>query len=763
MELLVEGSVKAIKEAAAKGSLTWKGKKVVLDPFLPLGFFFEIASMEEGNFSLTPRITFGPRVEGIETYDLLCSLGALQGGTFRFWEDPDHFEQQPPTVSAKQLERLIKEGLSHRFKDEKPRLKPAPLPILKLADRTGGFANLHLDYGAWGEVKLQDHLPTSEETHWENDLLETGFKKKIVGESHYFCSLDQVGKSIAFLLEMGWKVLDHRGKRVIRQGSVSCRTEESPDAMILRGSAQFGDKELPIQDVVGVFERHERWIDLSPLEVGLIELPPAWESIINEERTPDGIRIRKSHIGLLNEIAPLPASYQMAEWKEVVPAPAFNGTLFAYQQKGLSWLLFLYKAGFSGLLADEMGLGKTIQVLSFLTVREGPVLIVMPVTLISLWKQQLKQFLPGVDFYIHQGSDRLDSLGEKSIILTSYATLRADIHLFTQMTFDTVVLDEAQMIKNASTQVTASVCRLKAKFRLALTGTPIENRVEEIHSIFHFLMPGLLESPHLNEISRKKLRPFILRRTKQEAGLDLPEKIIQVIGVDPSDEEYTLYEALLRNKRTELMQKIADDGLPAHRMEVLELILRLRQQCCHPRLLDPSYIGESRKFTQVLADLEEVISSNHKVLVYSQFTSVLQLFRQQFQERGWNYAYLDGSTKDRETPVLEFQNNPDVPIFLISLKAGGVGLNLQAADYVFLYDPWWNSAVEQQAIDRAHRVGRKNTVIARKYFTNQTIEAKILDLQSKKEVLAQSLWAGQELLQEASALSFDEIKALLEI
>lgn len=748
MDLLLERSLKALKEAAAKGTLTWKGKKVVLDPFLPLGFLFEVSPVDETHFSLAGHITCGTRTEPAEKYELLTPLGALQGGTFRLWENPDQFEVQPPLVTAKQLELLIKEGLSHRFKGEKPRLKPAPLPILKLTDRTGGFANLHLDYGAWGEVAFHNHIPTPEEQHWENDLLETGFKKKITGESHYFCPLDQVGKSIAFLIEMGWKVFDYRGKRVVKQQAISCTAEDASDAIVLRGSAQFGEKELPIQDVVGAFERHERWIDLSPNEVGLIELPPSWESITEEERTKEGIRVRKTHIGLLNEIAP---TYQPAEWQEITPAETFQGTLFPYQQKGLSWLSFLERAGFSGLLADEMGLGKTIQVLAFLSRFQGKTLIVMPVTLISLWKQQLQTFLPGRDFYIHQGSERSSSLANHSIILTSYSTLRADLSLFLQEEFDAIILDEAQTIKNASTQIAQALFKLKSRFRLALTGTPIENRVEEIHSLFRFLIPSLMNP------TQKKLRPFILRRTKQEVGLQLPEKIIQVIGVDPSEEEYRLYEELLRTKRTELMQKIAAEGLPAHKMEVLELILRLRQLSCHPSLLDPSYAGESRKFTQIMTDLEEVISSQRKVLVYSQFTTVLQLFEKAFQERGWNYVYLDGSTRDRETPVLRFQNDPSISIFLISLKAGGVGLNLQAADYVFLYDPWWNSAVENQAIDRAHRVGRKETVIARKYYTTQTIEAKILDLQSKKSALADALWE-----EENTTLSFETMKDLLE-
>ncbi len=754
MELLLKGSIKAIKEAAAKGSLAWREKKVILDPFLPLGFFFEISPLDEGRFSLIPRVRMGSRVEGIEKFDLLSPLGALQGGTFRFWENPDHFEERPSLVTAQELEKLLKEGLSHQFRGEKPRLKPAPLPLLRLTDRTGGFGNLHLGYGAWGEVAFHDHLPTPEEVHWEKDLLETAFKKKIVGASHYFCPLDQVGQSIAFLLEMGWKVFDYLGKKVIRQQAIACETHEAEDHVILRGKVRFGEQELQIQDIVGAFERHERWIDLSPHEVGLIELPPSWESILDEERSPQGIHVRKAHIGLLSEIAPLPPSYMPAQWEEIQPTPAFQGTLFPYQLKGLSFLSFLYRSGFSGLLADEMGLGKTVQVLAFLTHIKGRVLIVMPVTLLSLWKQQIEQFLPGTDVYIHQGEKRLASLEDCKVILTSYSTLRLDSLLFMQEEFDVVILDEAQMIKNASTQIAQCVFSLKAKFRLALTGTPIENRVEEIHSLFRFLMPSL------QNLSLKKIRPFILRCTKQEVGLDLPEKIIQVIGVEPSEDEYDLYEKMLQSKKTELAKKIAEEGLPAHRMEVLELILRLRQLSCHPSLLDPSYTGEARKFTQVLIDLEEVISSQHKVLVYSQFTSVLKLFEKEFKEKGWNYVYLDGSTKDRERPVEQFQNDPSVSIFLISLKAGGVGLNLQAADYVFLYDPWWNTAVENQAIDRAHRIGRKETVIARKYFTTQTIEAKILDLQAKKEALAQTLWEGEE---STESLSFDELAALLEI
>lgn len=767
MELLIDGTLKQIKELASKGLLTWQGRKVIFDPFLTLDMTIDAEKKENGHFSLTPYIHTASRKEAINQWDVICPLGALQGGTFRLWKEDDLYrwlqraQSLPPLISARQLYELIQEGLPVQFVGERPRLKPEPLPILRLSDRTGAFANLAFNYGEWGETEFHDHLSTSEEQYWENDLLETGFKKKIVGSSHYFCPLDQVGKSLAFLIDMGWKVIDHQGKQVIRQKNIDCRCEEKPDAILLRGTAIFGEKTVPIQDVLGAFERHERWIDLSPHQVGLIELPPSWSSLADEEQTSEGIRIKRAHMGLLNDLVPLPPSFKPAGWKETVLPEDFQGKLFPYQQKGLNWLSFLYRAGFSGLLADEMGLGKTVQVLAFLTQCKGPILIVMPVSLLSLWKQQIHQFLPGLSIYVHQGSQRAETIEElknHSIILTSYASLRADSHLFIQMTFDAIILDEAQMIKNSTTQVAQSIYRLKSRFRLALTGTPIENRVEEIISIFHFLLPSLLPEGALNESSRQKIKPFILRRTKQEVGLDLPEKIVQAVGVDPSEEEFALYEDLLRSKRTRLLEQIAAEGLSSHRMEVLELILRLRQHSCHPRLLDPSYTGECRKFSQILADLEEIISSGYKALVYSQFTSMLKLFELEFKSKNWRYAYLDGATRNREAPVQQFQDDPATQIFLISLKAGGVGLNLQAADYVFLYDPWWNSAGEQQAIDRAHRVGRKKTVIARKYFTTQSIEAKILDLQSKKEALAQSLWEDQEAI---DSLSFDQIQELL--
>ncbi|HNA62854.1 MAG TPA: DEAD/DEAH box helicase, partial [Rhabdochlamydiaceae bacterium] len=405
-----------------------------------------------------------------------------------------------------------------------------------------------------------------------------------------------------------------------------------------------------------------------------------------------------------------------------------------------------------------------------------------------------------------------------------------------------VILDEAQAIKNPDTLTAQIVCRLRASLRLAMTGTPVENRYDDLWSLFRFLMPDLLgdrkESPVFERV-RKKIRPFTLRRTKQEVDLQLPEKEEQLVWVSLEEDERNFYDNYLREKRSSIVEKVTSQGISSQNMEILELILRLRQICCHPQLITGEYGGASSKFERVCDDLLEVVRSGHKVILYSQFTSILKLFRkwldeqglylarsgfvnldsarqskieakrpneddhsriekagedtrtssgrssceagerselarrdeedqfckvaaspnsQNLSERGIKYAYLDGQTKDREKPVEAFQTEPEVQIFLISLKAGGVGLNLQAADYVFLYDPWWNTAVEKQAIDRAHRVGRKGRVIARKYLVAETIEEKILKLQHHKSELSDQLL---EFEGEMVPISLEELYQLL--
>lgn len=442
---------------------------------------------------------------------------------------------------------------------------------------------------------------------------------------------------------------------------------------------------------------------------------------------------------------------------ETLPGRGFQGELRPYQQEGVSWLAFLYEFGLHGILADDMGLGKTVQVLAFLSQleTEQPILIVMPTSLIFSWKREIERFLPEAAVIVHHGPERpreVAALQRSGIILTTYTTLRLDSDLLAQVNCEVLVLDEAQAIKNSRTQTFQAACKLHARLRLSLTGTPLENHLGELWAHFHFLIPDLfgdekefaselqaaeVDLRHLNRI-KKKIRPFLLRRKKAEVARDLPEKIEQVVWVEMAESQRRIYEQFLSGVR----KKVQAEGMGKSRMEVLEALLRLRQICCHPLLLSGQLeeeVFESAKMEALLQDLEQVVEEGRKALVYSQFTSLLSLVGKQLRERNIPYAYLDGSTTNREEIVNRFQEDAALPLFLISLKAGGVGLNLTSADYVFLYDPWWNEAAENQAIDRAHRIGRKETVIAKRYVTVESVEEKMMKLKEHKRSLGDHL------------------------
>ena len=765
-EIFRSSSKEELKNKAARGQLAWKGQKVVLDPFTSLEFFYQIEALGE-NFSILARFKAGNKEENLSSCEAVFAKGVLQHQIFRFWKeeiDPRWLKSQ--TLTLLELKTLVEDPDVPPliWKCPIPRWKSDPLPVLKLKDRTGAFADLWMDFGPFG---ITPTGTSPEELFWEKDLLETDFIKKKVEESHYYCPMDKVVKSLSFLLELGWTIIDAQGKKVIRQGSADLRSISQADHILVKGKVAYGQHETDVKDVIGAFNRRDRFVNLSLQESGLIEFPQQWESLAEEEIVAEGVAVKRHHVGLLEKIVPLPPEYQAVEWEEIAPALDFQGQLFDYQKKGLQWLSYLYRSRFSGLLADEMGLGKTIQVIAFLSTLQlqKPVLIVMPVSLLFNWKKEMEKFFPSLAVYLHRGENRLqeiEDLRKQTVILTSYTQLRIDRFLWESLEFDAIILDEAQAIKNPDALTSQICCRLRSRFRLAMTGTPVENRYEDLWSLFHFLMPELLgerkESPVYERI-RKKIQPFTLRRTKQEVDLHLPEKQEQVVWVSWDEDQRSFYDQYLQKKRSTLVQKVHAHGLSSQKMEILELILRLRQICCHPQLVSGEYVGESAKFEKVCSDLEEAIIAGHKILLYSQFTSVLGLFRQWLEKKGYPFAYLDGQTKEREKAVDLFQSNSAVQVFLMSLKAGGVGLNLQAADYVFLYDPWWNEAVERQAIDRAHRMGQKNRVIARKYLIAESIEEKILKLQKQKLSLSQNLL---EFEGEFSPISLEELYALLE-
>lgn len=799
-------SIPALKLLAATGKLYFNQRQLVCDFFSPVEFYFHLEIKEQELWSLTGHFKTDKEDFNVQECDFICGgsphwfvKGILLKclSTEVNWKDLKNTYNKTPLLSPIQVEQFIKDqediGPKILFKEnslEKFLYQKEPLPILILQDRLGAFADLWMDYGEGGRIAYHDPFSSlknqlkrhlAAEKQWEKDLLETDFIIKKLEKSHYYCPLDKVAKSLSFLLELGWTIYDTKGNRVLKQSNLDLSLQEENQQILIKGKIQYEQFEANLSHVVGAFNRRERFIQLAPGNIGL--LPHNWDQegltnlIEQTEVVKDSLQLRRNQIGSLDELfnsstkITLDSTIQkLKEFKgiqEAFPATSFTGQLRPYQQEGVNWLTFLYDFGFHGILADEMGLGKTIQVLAFLSRLSltKPILIVLPTTLLFNWKKEIQCFLPQSNVTIHHGPNRsksLETLTSPSIILTSYTTLRLDLELFSQIDYQCLILDEAQAIKNPRAQISQAIFTLKSQFRLSITGTPIENHLSELWSHFHFLIPDLFESEteflakldaassdhrYLKQI-KKQIRPFILRRKKEEVAKDLPEKIEQVVWIEMDAEQRKIYDDFLAGIRGNLLKKVELEGIGKHRIEIFEAILRLRQICCHPLLVSSSLPSCSEfpscKMDALLNDLETAIEDKRKVLVYSQFTSMLHLISKTIHEKQWKFIYLDGNSTNREKIVSQFQDDPSISLFLISLKAGGVGLNLTAADYVFLYDPWWNDAIENQAINRAHRIGRQAAVLAKRFVIVDTIEEKMMKLKAMKHSLSQDL-LGEEL------------------
>jgi len=483
------------------------------------------------------------------------------------------------------------------------------------------------------------------------------------------------------------------------------------------------------------------------------------------------------------------AAKQSGEAKlECPPLGDLETVLRPYQKHGVAWLQFLRENGFGGILADEMGLGKTLQTLAFLRfVRptqpaNAPALIVCPTSLVFNWVAEAKKFTPGLKVLALHGPDRhahFNQIAANDIIVTSYALIRRDAERYRDLEFDTVVLDEAQHIKNRQTLNAQAVKAVKAQHRIVLTGTPLENSVLDLWSIFDFLMPGYLgtakdfreryELPITKEKNAeaqsrlaRRLRPFMLRRLKKDVASDLPAKLEQVSFCELTPDQRSVYQQVIEASRKEVLEAVGAQGIAKSRMVVLTALLRLRQVCCDLRLLkldDVNPANASGKLEMFGELLEEVIDGGHRLLVFSQFVGMLTLLKEKLVAEEIEFCYLDGSTTNRAEVVERFQTNAAIPVFLISLKAGGVGLNLTGADTVIHFDPWWNPAVEDQATDRAHRIGQTRVVTSYKLITRDTVEEKILTLQNRKREIIQATIGGEE--EFAASLNWEEIQELL--
>ncbi|MDD2709168.1 MAG: SNF2-related protein [Verrucomicrobiae bacterium] len=484
------------------------------------------------------------------------------------------------------------------------------------------------------------------------------------------------------------------------------------------------------------------------------------------------------------------AARQRGEAKfEIPPLGALDSILRPYQKTGIGWLNFLRENQFGGILADEMGLGKTLQVLAFLQSLKNqgqlnlPCLVVCPTSLTFNWASEAAKFTPGLRTLVLHGTQRHDLFGKiagADLVITSYGLMRRDADRHRDLEWDTVILDEAQHIKNRQTQNAQAVKAARSRHRLVLTGTPMENSVLDLWSIFDFLMPEYLgtardfkdryelpitrdKDPKAQTRLARRTRPFLLRRLKKEVTRDLPEKIEQTAFCELSDDQRAIYQQMLEAGRREVTAAVGAQGLPKSRMLVLSALLRLRQICCDLRLLQLDAARESNQpsgklelFSELL---DEVLDGGHRVLVFSQFVSMLTLLRERLEEEGVACSYLDGSTVDRAKVVEQFQTDEKIPVFLISLKAGGVGLNLTGADTVIHFDPWWNPAVEDQATDRAHRIGQTRLVTSYKLITRGTVEEKILNLQNRKRDAIRNILGTEDQLVET--LNWEEIQELL--
>ncbi|MDR2512229.1 MAG: DEAD/DEAH box helicase [Puniceicoccales bacterium] len=466
----------------------------------------------------------------------------------------------------------------------------------------------------------------------------------------------------------------------------------------------------------------------------------------------------------------------IAALKEAPISSVLRGRLRLYQQIGTAWLWHLYRNKLGGILADEMGLGKTVQALAFLEVVHGngnvvesPALIVCPAALVENWCREAARFTPALRIHRHHGSARekgMAALSQAEVVVTSYGTLTRDLEVLRRQTWSVIIADEAQHVKNRRTQNALSLRALQAEGRFVLTGTPVENSLDDLRSLFAFLMPGYLPKPAPGVSReqrawedlrvREKAAPYILRRAKRSVTPELPEKIEQTVFVTLEGRQADLYQEWRDRSRAEIFE-MEMGGASEGRLRMLAFkhLLRLRQICDDPRLLDSKFVaGDSAKYRALREILDEAIDGGNRILVFSQFVELLQLLRRELDAEQIPSCYIDGNTRNRQAECDRFNNDPSISIFFISLKAGGVGLNLTGADTVIHYDPWWNPATEAQATDRAHRIGQTRTVTSLKLIAAGTIEERVLDLQREKATLLRDLFADSDAANASIAIEY---------
>jgi non-specific serine/threonine protein kinase len=677
--------------------------------------------------------------------------------------------------------------------------------------KTGSFTMQDVS-NSWGMVRI--HRRWIEEDRYYQLLTDVRFGLKRSTKLHQVGGFELRSRMHPFdflihaiprLVEAGFVVYGEESLKTARVNryapTISLNISSGVDWFDVNAEVHFGDQKVDLQAVRRALRKKERYVKLADGSVG--QIPDDWLERYKKlfdlaEETETGLRVRDYHLPLVDTLLEDAGESQVSDefigrrdrlrsFDHIQPQPVpagFSGELRPYQVSGLEWLHFLHEYGFGGCLADDMGLGKTIQLLAFLqSLREqgkleGTSLLVVPKSLIANWLREAERFTPGLRFLEYIGNSRkkdAEVFKDYDVILTTYGTMLRDIDFLRKVEFLYVVLDESQNIKNPLAQSSKAARLVNARHRLVMTGTPVQNNTFELWSQFAFLNPGLLGSmdyfrhefvtPIESKTSEKTVQllrrlvyPFILRRTKEQVAPELPPRTERVLYIDMEPAQRKLYNHTRDYYRGKLLGMIEEEGMDDARMKILEGLLRLRQLCIHPRLMDDNYRGSSPKFDVLLETIENLHSEGHKALIFSQFVKTLHLLQVELDQRHIPYAYLDGQTVDRQAQVDLFQNDPAIPLFLISLKAGGVGLNLTSADYVIHIDPWWNPAVEMQAADRAHRIGQDKPVFIYKIIARNSVEEKILELQEHKKELVDKLIGAEGSF--FKSITKEDVKAL---
>ncbi|MCO6059359.1 DEAD/DEAH box helicase [Pseudomonas sp. MOB-449] len=645
---------------------------------------------------------------------------------------------------------------------------------------------------------MREHLPALREQGWQIDI-RPGFQFDLTQVDGWYAEVDEAPGREWFDLELGIVVEDRRISLLPVLLRLIQRNPELLDPQNLQ--RRKDDEQLRLQlDAT-------RAADGRPLQVMLpfSRLKPVLTTLgelyQRDQEPGQSLRLSRPDAARLSQLEHLDLQWQGGdELRElarklrdsgkiaVVPPKGLNAELRHYQLEGVAWLQTLREVGAGGILGDDMGLGKTLQTLAHLLLEkeagrlDRPALVVMPTSLIPNWLDEAARFAPDLRTLALHGPGRKKAfahMADHDLLLTTYALLPRDLEHFTELPLHLLILDEAQYIKNPTSKAAQAARQLQARQRLCLTGTPLENHLGELWSLFHFLMPGWLGDSqsflrnYRNPIEKQgdatrlthlnaRLKPFLLRRSKEAVATELPAKSEITQWVELSDRQRDLYETVRLAMDSKVRDEIDRKGLARSQIVILEALLKLRQVCCDTRLIEESGTRSPRgsssgKLDSLMEMLDELIAEGRKVLLFSQFTSMLALIEDELHKRGIDYVQITGDTRDRRTPVQRFQNG-EVPLFLISLKAGGTGLNLTAADTVIHYDPWWNPAVERQATDRAYRIGQDKPVFVYRMISRGTVEEKIQQLQAQKAALARGVLDGRE--KEDWRLQEDDIDAL---